>query len=824
MKKARWTTFAVLLGTGFLSFSAAAPVQETQGFGSDRWDLANAKFVDFLGRKALMGTAFMKDVRFNNGTIEVDIAVSTDRARSYPGIVFRVQPNRDWERVYIRPHRHTLYGDVLQYVASFNGVDSWQFYNGYGATAPAVIPVKEWFHVRIEVSGTQARVFLGNAAKPALLIPDLKHGLSRGTVGVMGPMDGTAYFSNFTFREDDSLIFDEIPPVDESPGAVLDWQVSKPFPLTKIDIEKSPAAQNLGDLAWKPLTAEAGGLVDISRLYPRTNEPDLVFAKTFIRSDAEEVRRFDIGYSDIIAVFLNGRPIFAGDSRYQYRDTSFLGIAGYFDSIFLPLRKGENELLIAVGEVSGGWGFMVRDGRAVFALPGMDKKWETPNDLLIPESAAYDPVRDCLYVSNYDAYNPSRAEGRQFITKVSMDGKIEALQWVGGLKNPTGLCVVGDKLYAVERQSIAEIEIPQAKVLVRYPIPGAMMPNDIDAAPDGALYVSDSNRGAIFRLADGKIEEWLRSPEIARPNGVLADRGKLYVGTNAEGKLKTVDLATKEIKTVAAIGQGIIDGLAAIGGGNILVSHNEGRLYRVTPDGWVAKILDTTVIARNIADFTFIPKKGLIVFPTFTDNRVIAYKLTLPMLMSYRTDAEWDKNDLARDARYQIDKALDAVGIKPGMTMGEVGAGTGYVVFKLARRVGPTGKVYGEDIKASYLDKLKMRAAQRGLKNIETILGIPDDPLLPKGIFDMILMHATIQFVDKPVELFDAMIPSLKPGGKIVVIESEGDKAVDLSGNPVPGSLRREDYLEMFGKTKLKIDRIDDQVVPHNTVFILSRK
>ncbi len=410
MKKA--ISITALLSLAAVFGLAAGP--QTGGgveFGPDRWDLANAKVVDYLGRKAVMGTALLKDVEFRNGTIEVDIAASTDRGRSYPGLLFRVQPNRDWERVYIRPHRHTLYSDVLQYVAAFNGVDSWQFYNGYGATATATIPVKEWFHVKIEVAGSQARVFIGDSARPALVIPGLKHGLSRGSIGVMGPLDGTAYFSNFTYREDDALDFGAIPPVDVPPGAILDWQISRPFPLAQIDLEQAPEAQNLGDMAWKPLTAEPGGLVDISRLYPRTAQPDLVFAKATIQSEADDVRRYDIGYSDIATVFLNGRPVFTGDSRYQYRDSSFLGIAGYYDSVYLPLRKGANELVVAVAEVSGGWGFMIRDGRAVFALDGMEQAWETPRSLRVPESAAYDAARDCLYVSNYDAYNPEPGRG-----------------------------------------------------------------------------------------------------------------------------------------------------------------------------------------------------------------------------------------------------------------------------------------------------------------------------------------------------------------------------------------------------------------------------
>ena len=605
-------------------------------FGPERWTVANGRSVEFLGRKAFMGTATVKGVEFENGVIEFDVAVSTDRARSYPGVTFRANPDGSWERFYIRPHRSALYGDVLQYVAAFNGVDSWQFYSGPGATAPAVIPVNQWFHVKLEVAGVQARVFLGDAAQPALVIPRLKHGAGKGTIGVMGPADGTAYFSNFAFRADSGLTFDSPPPIDETPGIIHDWRISKPFPADNLDLDSPPEAQSLGDLAWKDLRSEPGGLVDISRLYRRSQGPDLVFARTVIEAERDEIRKFDFGYSDVVTIFLNGKPIFFGNSQYQGRDSSFLGVAGWFDAVFLPLQKGANELTLAVAEVSGGWGFMIRDARAVFAIPGLVKAWETPKELLTPESAAYDPVRGCLYVSNYDPSDPSGAEGKQAISKLTPDGKIESLRWVSGLANPSGLVVVKDKIYAVERRSIAEIDIPSAKILARYPIPGAALLNDIAAAPDGSLYVSDSQRAMILKWTAGKVEEWIRDPRLARPNGVCVDGSKLIVGTNADGCLKSVDLQTKEIKTIAVLGPGIIDGIERAGNGLYLVSHNEGRLFRVNADGGVAKLLDLTVISRNIADFTY--ANGRLYIPTFTDNRVMAYTLGLPTITSLRTE------------------------------------------------------------------------------------------------------------------------------------------------------------------------------------------
>lgn len=169
--------------------------------------------------------------------------------------------------------------------------------------------------------------------------------------------------------------------------------------------------------------------------------------------------------------------------------------------------------------------------------------------------------------------------------------------------------------------------------------------------------------------------------------------------------------------------------------------------------------------------------------------------------MSTMTEADWDANDRDRDARYQLDKALEAVGISPGLTVGEVGAGAGHLVFKLAARVGPSGKVYVEDIKAYVLEMLKTRIRRRGLANVETVIGTPDDPRMPAATIDAIFMHATINFIDQPVGLFKALIPSLRSGGRIVVIEES-----------------REEYLDMFAMAGLKVERRDHTIAPPFTV------
>jgi DNA-binding beta-propeller fold protein YncE len=596
-------------------------------FSPDRWDMANAKVVDYLERKALMGTAFLKGVEFEDGVIECDFAMKAG-VRSYPGILFRVQSEEDYERVYLRPHRSPLYDDAIQYIPAFHGVDSWQLYNGPGITTRAVIPTGRWVHVKIEVLGTQARVFLDNAAQPALAIGDLKRGKTKGGIALTTMGDGNSYFSNFSFRDGSLLSFPPTPLVDQPPGCLLDWELSQPFKKRALDFDTYPDLKALGVTPWKKATASVNGILDIARTYGRLGvEPDGILARTVIKADKDGPQKFWFGYSDEASLFLNGRLVFYGNSAYRYRDTSFLGIVGLYDAVSLPLKKGDNELLVVIGETSGGWGLIVQDATSIGKAPGVEALWSTKRELLVPESAAYDPGTDAFYVSNYDGYNPSRGAGLQSITKLTSGGQVAVSKWVSGLNNPTGLAVRKNMLYAVDRTGLVEIDIAAAKVVNRTALKGAVMPNDVAVADNGDAYVSDSGGNAIFKISGGQAELWLNGPAISAPNGIHAAKGKLIVGTNGDGCLKVVDLATKDVSTLVNLGAGTIDGIASDRDGNLLVSHNEGRLFRVSADGRATKILDTTPQRMNMADFAYDPGRNMVVFPTFTDNRVAAFRL-----------------------------------------------------------------------------------------------------------------------------------------------------------------------------------------------------
>jgi len=185
----------------------------------------------------------------------------------------------------------------------------------------------------------------------------------------------------------------------------------------------------------------------------------------------------------------------------------------------------------------------------------------------------------------------------------------------------------------------------------------------------------------------------------------------------------------------------------------------------------------------------------------------------------YRREvAEYEKT---RDALQQV-RALDMVGVKPGMAVGEVGAGNGYYALKLARRVGPTGKVYANDIVEDFLAELRDRAKEQGFSNIEIILGTETDPRLPAGRLDFVFLVQVFWHLSKPVEVLDKIAASLKRGARLVLVENEGGKSLH-EGRLVVHT--RQYVLDLIARTRFSVERIDTSLPdPKSVVFVLALK
>ena len=599
----------------------SAAVSQTVEFDAARWNLDRAEVQYHEGRSSLSGTALLRDVMIRDGLVEVDIYVTG--AESRPGIIVRHGENGAFERISLRPHRAGVFPDAVQYTPVFNGIESWQLYYGPGYTAEASIPTDRWTRLRLEFSGSQARLFIGGAKAPALVVHDLKHAPVRGTIGLEAPTDGSAYFSRFHYRQDETIAFPSPPPRIILPGTVTRWSLSRVFPLNEIDFERTPEQQRIGDPQWLTVESEANGLVNIARYRSRSgNAPDCVFARTVIRADDDEVREFRFGYSDAIAVFCNGRLLFSGNSARGERGPSFLGVAGYHDAVYLPLEDGENELIFCIAEWSGGWGFMCRDGDAEPRDPRLEPEWDITRDLRFPESVVWDAERELFYASNLFP------EGDGFLSKISPDGELLARRWVNGLNRPTGLALHAGMLYAVDRTGVAEIDPATGVITRRIEAQQPQFLNDITFDDAGVAYVSDSRADCIFRMADGTLSCWRSDDGIADPNGLFFRDGELFFGNSGDATVRAILIDDGSMRTVAQLDPGsIIDGLTGMSGGRLLASAHEGRVFEISPEGDVHPLLDRRTTQRFCADFAWVPELRLLVIPSLRENSITAFSI-----------------------------------------------------------------------------------------------------------------------------------------------------------------------------------------------------
>ena len=345
---------------------------------SSRWVLeGDAKSTDYLGRKSLYlngGGATLKDLEMRDGVIDVDVA--TPATRGFFGIQFRIASddlNAEW--IYLRQHKSGL-PDAMQYTPVLNTGLNWQLYSGPGFIAPVDIPKDQWFHLRLEVVGARAKFYVKDMEKPALVVDDLKSGIQKGRVA-LAVLTGATYFSNFEVRETPAAAWvRNLPSMPE--GTLTKWSLSPAYDALARDLEHPLLPADRDAIQWQDVEAEAPGIVPINRYrespHPRVTfandfskrldpQPGMkvVYAKTTIIADRDSVKKLYLGYSDDVSVFVNGSILYRGRSAQNFRDPGFLGIVSPEDDVlYIPLKKGRNELMLAVSELGGGWGFICR--------------------------------------------------------------------------------------------------------------------------------------------------------------------------------------------------------------------------------------------------------------------------------------------------------------------------------------------------------------------------------------------------------------------------------------------------------------------------------
>lgn len=149
--------------------------------------------------------------------------------------------------------------------------------------------------------------------------------------------------------------------------------------------------------------------------------------------------------------------------------------------------------------------------------------------------------------------------------------------------------------------------------------------------------------------------------------------------------------------------------------------------------------------------------------------------------------------DPARDAWQKPDQVIAALSLRPGQVACDVGAGPGYFTLRLARAVGPQGRVYAVDVEPKILDALRERLAASGLRNVTPVLALADDPLLPAAACDVILIVDTYHHFPDRVAYLGRLTRALRRGGRIVNVDYH--KRETPVGPPVEHRLSREEFL-----------------------------
>jgi hypothetical protein len=328
----------------------------------ERWNVewATASIESYQNQESILlksGAILLKDVELLDGVIEVDI--SFPQQRSFPGFALRVQDINNFENFYVRPHQSGN-PDATQYTPVFNGHAGWQLYHGEGYSKAFTFQFNTWHHIKIVLHGLQAEIFIDDMEKPLIKVQELKGAWKAGKIGLISG-GAPIHFANFQYTIKDGTSPTRIPvPANGTGGVVTEWHVSNVVnrSLFENKFQLTPEIKNR--LNWNVQHSEPSGTINLAKFIQPTDTNRTMVVKLNIESELEQVKRLSFGFSDYVTIYLNNKPIYQGSDNFMSRDYRFLGTIGFFDMVFLPLKKGLNELWFVVSEDFGGWGLKAK--------------------------------------------------------------------------------------------------------------------------------------------------------------------------------------------------------------------------------------------------------------------------------------------------------------------------------------------------------------------------------------------------------------------------------------------------------------------------------
>lgn len=272
------------------------------------------------------------------------------------------------------------------------------------------------------------------------------------------------------------------------------------------------------------------------------------------------------------------------------------------------------------------------------ALAAVVAQAEAPPVLDAPESAYWHEESRSWYVSSLGGGLSVARDGIGWVSRFDAEGRVVEARWIDGLDAPTGIASAGDRLYVADRGGLLEIDIPGARVLRTIELPGVAFANDVAAAADGTVYVSDMAGNRIYRVRPGEpAEVWLEGEVLQNPNGLWVDGERLLVGTwgpmidpggfavRHPGRVLSVD---RETAAVTALGSGepvaSIDGIVRVGDGYFATDWPGGRLLHFDAKGRPQVVLSGF---SQLADLGYSASTRTLAIPVMSENRLVLVHL-----------------------------------------------------------------------------------------------------------------------------------------------------------------------------------------------------
>lgn len=349
---------------------ATAPIDYSIPLVADHWQAPEGKleFSEKNGTKFMkikagnQGSVIPKNINFTNGTIEFDFEPASPMTLgSSPTIYFRGNKEaNDAEIFYIRARpSNPRANDAIQYCPILAGVNMWDMYPQY--QSHAFFETDKTNHLKMIVHGSQMQVYINDMTKPALHIPKLE---GRGH-GTSLAFDGGMLVSNLYIKPNIVGDLPALPAPDlteHDANYIRNWlhTVVTDLPIgNEVYTVNLPKAEAFID----KIAAESFGLINLSRKYGNNQSRKVIYLKAKIKSENQQKINMQLGFSDEVWLFLNNQMIYVDKNLYlqapmrKYPDGR---ISTQNSKVVVPLKAGENELVIAVANDFYGWGIIAR--------------------------------------------------------------------------------------------------------------------------------------------------------------------------------------------------------------------------------------------------------------------------------------------------------------------------------------------------------------------------------------------------------------------------------------------------------------------------------